>query len=147
MTLNLDDFEPVAYSPLFNAMAAATKNYASVGISISVKAFTEELGDVYAASKMQQLIDQCNAKDEEITSLLDVRDRQENYMASQGKRLATLQTQNAELLADAERYRNLKPIIDQFPEINPSNYDHDDVCHLNGWGVELVLAEAAKTSN
>ena len=31
-------------------------------------------------------------------------------------------------------------IIDRFPEINPSNYDHDDACALNAWGVELVLS-------
>ena len=33
-------------------------------------------------------------------------------------------------------------ILDRFPEMNPSNYDHDDVCELNAWGVELVLAAA-----
>lgn len=33
-------------------------------------------------------------------------------------------------------------IVDRFPEINPSNYDHDDACALNSWGVELVLAAA-----
>lgn len=31
-------------------------------------------------------------------------------------------------------------ILDRFPEINPSNYGHDDVCNLNSWGVEVVLA-------
>ena len=31
-------------------------------------------------------------------------------------------------------------ILDRFPEINPSNYDHDDVCDLNSWGVEVVMA-------
>lgn len=31
-------------------------------------------------------------------------------------------------------------ILDRFPEINPCNYGHDDVCALNDWGVELVLA-------
>ena len=35
-------------------------------------------------------------------------------------------------------------IIKRFPEINPSNYNHDDVCALNDWGVELVLAAAPK---
>lgn len=35
-------------------------------------------------------------------------------------------------------------LIDAFPEINPSNYGHDDVCALNAWGVELVLAAAPK---
>ena len=54
-----------------------------------------------------------------------------------------LKRQLAEYKADAERYRNIKPIIDAFPEINPSNYDHDDACGLNAWGVELVLADEA----
>ena len=31
-------------------------------------------------------------------------------------------------------------IVNRFPEINPSNYDHGDACALNDWGVELVLA-------
>ncbi len=35
-------------------------------------------------------------------------------------------------------------ILDRFPEINPSNYDHDNACNLNAWGVELVLAAAPK---
>ena len=33
-------------------------------------------------------------------------------------------------------------LLDSLPEINPSNYDHDDACALNDWGVELVLAAA-----
>ena len=36
-------------------------------------------------------------------------------------------------------------ILDRFPELNPSNYDHDDACELNAWGVELVLAAAPAT--
>ena len=36
-------------------------------------------------------------------------------------------------------------ILDRFPELNMSNYGHDDVAELNAWGVELVLAaEPAK---
>jgi len=31
-------------------------------------------------------------------------------------------------------------ILDRFPEINTCNYDHDDACFLNNWGVEVVLA-------
>lgn len=31
-------------------------------------------------------------------------------------------------------------IIDRLPEINASNYGHDDVCDLNAWSVEIVLA-------
>lgn len=57
--------------------------------------------------------------------------------------ISILKRQLAEYKADAERYRNIKPIIDKFPEINQSNYDHDDACNLNAWGVELVLADAA----
>ena len=33
-------------------------------------------------------------------------------------------------------------ILGRFPEINQNNYNHDDVCNLNAWGVELVLAAA-----
>ena len=36
-----------------------------------------------------------------------------------------------------------REVLDRFPEINPSNYDHDDACALNAWGVELVLAAEA----
>lgn len=31
-------------------------------------------------------------------------------------------------------------ILNRFPELNPSNYDHDDACAVNAWGVEVVLA-------
>ena len=31
-------------------------------------------------------------------------------------------------------------LIDKFPEINPSNYGHDDACALNRWGCEVVTA-------
>ena len=31
-------------------------------------------------------------------------------------------------------------LIDRFPEINPRDYGHYDVCDLIGWGVELVHA-------
>ena len=37
-----------------------------------------------------------------------------------------------------------RDVLDRFPEINPSNYDHDDACRLNAWGVELVLAAAPR---
>ena len=33
-------------------------------------------------------------------------------------------------------------VISSFPEINPSNYNHEDVCALNDLGTQLVLAEA-----
>lgn len=35
-----------------------------------------------------------------------------------------------------------REILDRFQELNPNNYDHDDVCNLNAWAVELVLAAA-----
>ncbi|AYC20080.1 hypothetical protein DZA65_03205 [Dickeya dianthicola] len=35
-------------------------------------------------------------------------------------------------------------IIDRFPEINVVNYNHGDVCALNSWGCELVLAAAPR---
>lgn len=31
-------------------------------------------------------------------------------------------------------------ILDRFPELNMSNYSHDDVDALNAWGVELTLS-------
>lgn len=31
-----------------------------------------------------------------------------------------------------------REIIDEFPEINVNNYDHDDACALNSWGCEVV---------
>lgn len=34
-------------------------------------------------------------------------------------------------------------LLERFKELNPSNYGHDDVCELNAWAVELVLAAAA----
>ena len=34
-------------------------------------------------------------------------------------------------------------LIDEFPEINPSNYGHDDACALNSWGCEVVTAALA----
>lgn len=37
-----------------------------------------------------------------------------------------------------------REVLDRFPEINPSNCDHEDACALNAWGVELVLS--AETS-
>lgn len=147
MTLKLDDFEPVAKT----LHEVTNTSYAYVKVndrSISANS------DLYHASQLQQLINQCNAKDVEIAKLnrgsedigkeLIKEQELNSTLLLERNQLATLQTQNAELLADAERYRNIKPIIDQFPEINPSNYDHDDVCHLNAWGVELVLSDAAK---
>lgn len=45
------------------------------------------------------------------------------------------------LLAPAiEEIERIITKVNEFPEINPSNYDHDDACALNAWGVELVWA-------
>jgi hypothetical protein len=35
-------------------------------------------------------------------------------------------------------------VLDKFPELNTSNYNNDDVCELNAWGIELVLSAAPK---
>ena len=35
-------------------------------------------------------------------------------------------------------------VISSFPEINPSNYNHEDVCTLNDWGTQLVLAASSE---
>jgi hypothetical protein len=45
----LAEQEPVGYQQIFNAIAAATSVAASLGINISVKAFTESIGPLYAA--------------------------------------------------------------------------------------------------
>lgn len=37
-----------------------------------------------------------------------------------------------------EFYLVPREIIDQFPEINVNNYDHDNACALNAWGCEVV---------
>ena len=59
----------------------------------------------------------------------------------------------AERDALAERVRDLEGVIDTAlsvasaaPEINPSNYDHDQVCDLNGAAVEVysILYNARK---
>ena len=34
-------------------------------------------------------------------------------------------------------------MIDSFPEINPNNYDHDQVCDLDAWGCDLIRAAIA----
>jgi hypothetical protein len=68
------------------------------------------------------------------------------YILPTGTALFAAPIPTPEDVRDAALYRNIKPIIDQFPEINPSNYDHDDVCRLNAWGIELVLADDAMTA-
>jgi len=53
---------------------------------------------------------------------------QQATIAAKDKQIAELQAENNRILlalADAEA------VIQNCPEINPSNYDHDDVCSLN----------------
>ena len=33
-----------------------------------------------------------------------------------------------------------RELIDRFPELNPSNYNEDDVAALNAWGIEVFAA-------
>lgn len=33
-----------------------------------------------------------------------------------------------------------KELLDSFPEINHYNYDYDDICELNSWGIQVVTA-------
>lgn len=40
----------------------------------------------------------------------------------------------------AERDECLQWVFDTLQEINPSNYDHDDVCSLNAASVEVAIA-------
>lgn len=37
-------------------------------------------------------------------------------------------------------------LLARFPELNPSNYDHDDACAVNAWGVEVVLAASGDST-
>lgn len=37
-------------------------------------------------------------------------------------------------------------LIDAFPEINPSNYDHDQACKLNAWGCQVVTTAAPEVN-
>lgn len=71
--------------------------------------------------------------------------------ASSGKRLRAALTEQA--AGYEQRIRQLeaerddmslvpRDLLDKFPELNTSNYDHDDVDELNAWGIELVLAAA-----
>jgi hypothetical protein len=44
----------------------------------------------------------------------------------------------AQTQSSVDFYLIPREIIDQFPEINVNNYDHDDACTLNSWGCEVV---------
>jgi hypothetical protein len=50
----------------------------------------------------------------------------------------TLAAQPPAAPVEGDFYLVPREIIDQFPEINVNNYDHDDACALNAWGCEVV---------
>ena len=65
-----------------------------------------------------------------------------NRKPTSGEQIATLKAQRDELL------ELLKWSDDKLgPEINPSNYDHQDVCELNANMVEVSLAIRAAIAN
>lgn len=107
MTLKLDDFDPVWFH----------KEFASDDHIFYTAKETQPEGceHLYSASQFQKLIDQCNAKDTEIARLKTVpmKYRRMEFNAQLQQEVATLQAQNAELLADAER---LDYMQDKLPE-------------------------------
>ena len=63
----------------------------------------------------------------------------QNRLADQAA-AAIIAQHYAPVIAENERLRGeLQWAIDTLQEINPSNYDHDDVCNLNGASVEVIL--------
>ncbi len=46
----------------------------------------------------------------------------------------------AQAAPEGDFYLVPREVIDQFPEININNYDHDDACALNAWGCEVVTS-------
>lgn len=58
------------------------------------------------------------------------------------ERLTGIPAATLSALRSGEMVAVPRDLIDNFPELNPSNYDHDAICRLNDWGVELVLAAA-----
>ncbi len=66
-----------------------------------------------------------------------------NYHAFARAILSRASSPRAEAQAVPEGWKLVPAeIIDKFPELNTSNYSHDDVDELNAWGIELVLAAA-----
>lgn len=54
-------------------------------------------------------------------------------------------TPSGEVELDTALNALLNHVIDDFREMNPSNYTHDEACDLNNWGVEAVgLAQAVQ---
>lgn len=48
---------------------------------------------------------------------------------------------------DAALIDLLNHVVDDFREMNPSNYTHDEACDLNNWGIEAVgLAQAVQAA-
>ena len=45
----------------------------------------------------------------------------------------------AKLRAELDEYREMKPLLEAFPEINLANYGDDEVRALNQWGIDVVL--------
>jgi len=60
------------------------------------------------------------------------------WMASVADYLDILVKRHPAQREDGEFYLVPREIIDQFPEININNYDHDDTCALNAWGCDVV---------
>lgn len=111
MTLKLDDFEPVAFVTECEEFNAAGER----PILREIDYYNDVVDQIpagtnlYTASQMQQLIDQINAKDAEIASIKNNATLGFNQVvADMRHELDALQAQNAELLADAERYRWLR---------------------------------------
>ena len=77
----------------------------------------------------------CGATASEVRAVPDVVKTQELALAEWNLRSSPASVPGGWELVPAE-------ILDRFQELNPSNYDHDDVCALNAWAVELVLAAA-----
>ena len=59
------------------------------------------------------------------------------------ERIAPIWNNRAQQSAPAGYVMVPVEMIDSFPEINPNNYSHDQVCDLNAWGCDLVLAALA----
>jgi len=53
---------------------------------------------------------------------------------------AKLRAQLAEARAKLAQCREAYQILEDAPELNPSNYDHEQVCELNAKMVEAYLA-------
>lgn len=102
-----------------------------------------ELGDELRAKRIDQLRKYNQWEREHADGRVHILDWAADEIVRLDARLAKLEALYAERVCVPDGY-TLVPteILDRFPEINPSNYDHDDACALNSWGVELILATA-----